>query len=158
SLGRVKVALPWLAPDFETDWARVCQFGVGKEYGAVFVPDIGDEVLVGFEFGDARRPYVLGGLINGKTNHAFLGDAVKSLGFTSKVVKSGYVSRQGHQLRFDDDGGVGGQNSAITLGTKDDKIGLKIDQTGGKVTFTCKPSMPESQSPSGTFTIETGDL
>ena len=158
SLGRVKIALPWLSPDFETDWARVVQFGVGKEYGAVFVPDVGDEVLVGFEFGDMRRPYVLGGLINGNCQHDFLSDAVKSLGFTSTVVKSGWVSRQGHRLLFDDDGGPTGSTSAITLGTKDDKMGMKIDQTGGTLKLTCDPSPPESQTPQGTITIEAGNM
>jgi hypothetical protein len=158
SLGRVKVALPWLAPDFETDWARVAQVGIGKEYGALFIPDVGDEVLVGFEFGDVRRPYVIGGLVNGNCQHEFLSDAVKSLGFTSKIVKSGFVSRQGHRLLFDDDGGPTGSNSAITLGTKDDKLGLKIDQTNGKISLTCDPSPPDSMSPQGTLTIETGSL
>ncbi len=158
SLGRVKIALPWLAPDFETDWARVVQFGVGKEYGAVFVPDVGDEVLVGFEFGDMRRPYVLGGLINGNCQHAFLSDAVKSLGFTSSVVKSGWVSREGHKLLFDDDGGPTGSTSAITLATKDDNMGLKIDQTGGTIKLTCDPSPPASQTPQGTLTIECGNM
>jgi hypothetical protein len=101
---------------------------------------------------------VLGGLINGKSEHEFLDDAVKSLGFVSTVVKSGYVSRQGHRLLFDDDGGPTGQNSAITLGTKDDKLGLKIDQTNGTITLTCDPAPPESMSPQGSLTIETGSL
>ena len=158
TLGRVKVALPWLSPDFETDWARVVQVGVGKEYGAVFVPDVGDEVLVGFEFGDVRRPYVLGGLINGNCQHPFLQDAIKTSGYTSTVVKSGWVSRQGHVLLFDDDGGATGSNSAITLGTKDNKIGLKVDQTNGKLTLNCDPSAPESQSPQGTITIQAGNM
>ena len=47
---------------------RACvQVGMGKEWGNLFLPEVGDEVLVGFEFGDSRRPYVIGGLINGKT-------------------------------------------------------------------------------------------
>ncbi len=32
-LYRVKVALPWLSPDFETDWARVVMPGLGAAYG-----------------------------------------------------------------------------------------------------------------------------
>ena len=54
-------------PFYESDWARVVQVGMGKEWGNLFLPEVGDEVLVGFEFGDARRPYVIGGLINGKS-------------------------------------------------------------------------------------------
>ena len=65
--GRVKLGFPWLAPFYETDWARVVQVGMGKEWGNLFLPEVGDEVLVGFEFGDTRRPYVIGGLLNGKS-------------------------------------------------------------------------------------------
>lgn len=65
--GRVKVTLPWLAPDFETDWAPNVQFCSGQRSGAMFMPEIGDEVLLAFEFGDPRRPYVLGGMMNNFT-------------------------------------------------------------------------------------------
>ena len=72
TMGRVKLGFPWLAPFYESDWARVVQVGMGKEWGNLFLPEVGDEVLVGFEFGDSRRPYVIGGLINGKTEHPLL--------------------------------------------------------------------------------------
>ncbi|MGQ0839840.1 phage baseplate assembly protein V [Actinokineospora sp.] len=65
--GRVKVTLPWLALDFETDWAPNTQFCSGQRSGAMFMPEIGDEVLVAFEFGDARRPYVIGAMMNNLT-------------------------------------------------------------------------------------------
>lgn len=54
SKGKVKVALPWLSPDYESDWARVVQLGAGRRSGLVFLPEVGDEVLLGFEFGDPR--------------------------------------------------------------------------------------------------------
>lgn len=68
-LGRVKVALPW-SPDarggrYEA-WARVSTMMAGKNRGSWFIPDVNDEVLVAFEGGDPRRPYVLGALWNGK--------------------------------------------------------------------------------------------
>jgi hypothetical protein len=65
--GRVKVTLPWLSPDFETDWAPNIQFQSGQKGGAVFMPAVGDEVLLAFEFGDPRRAYVLGGMMNNYT-------------------------------------------------------------------------------------------
>jgi len=65
--GRVRVTLPWLAPDFETDWAPNVQFCSGQRSGAMFMPEIGDEVLVAFEFGDVRRPYMLGAMMNNYT-------------------------------------------------------------------------------------------
>lgn len=65
---RVKVALPW-APDSGSGryeaWARLATLYAGPNCGSLFVPHVGDEVLVAFEHGDARRPYVLGMLWNG---------------------------------------------------------------------------------------------
>ena len=68
-LGRVKLTLPW-APDtgngkYEA-WARVATLMGGNNRGSWFIPDTGDEVLIAFEGGDPRRPFVLGGLWNGK--------------------------------------------------------------------------------------------
>jgi len=66
--GRVKVKLPWV-PDTGSDhyevWARVATLMGGNNRGSWFIPDVNDEVLVAFEGGDPRRPYVLGGLWNG---------------------------------------------------------------------------------------------
>ncbi len=68
SQGRVKVTLPW-SPDNGSEryevWARLATLMGGKQRGSWLIPDVGDEVLVVFEAGDARRPYVIGGLWNG---------------------------------------------------------------------------------------------
>jgi phage protein D len=61
-LGRVRVKFPALSDSEESWWARVVTPGGGAEAGLSFMPQINDEVLVGFEHGDLRRPYVLGGL------------------------------------------------------------------------------------------------
>jgi uncharacterized protein involved in type VI secretion and phage assembly len=66
--GRVKVSLPW-SPDgsggsYEA-WARLATLMGGSNRGSWFIPDAHDEVLIAFEGGDPRRPYVLGGLWNG---------------------------------------------------------------------------------------------
>ena len=63
--GRVRLNFPWLSDDYVSGWARTVQAGAGKDRGAMVVPEVGDEVLVVFEQGDFRRPYVLGGLHNG---------------------------------------------------------------------------------------------
>lgn len=62
-LGRVQLSLPWL-PDYEP-WARVAVLSAGSSRGTWFIPQIGDEVLVAFEQGDIRAPYVVGSLWNG---------------------------------------------------------------------------------------------
>jgi uncharacterized protein involved in type VI secretion and phage assembly len=67
--GRVKVRLPW-SPDTNGDayeaWARLATMMAGNNRGSWFVPDVNDEVLVAFEAGDPRRPYVVGALWNGQ--------------------------------------------------------------------------------------------
>src|SRR5262249_31975054 len=63
-VGRVKVKFPWLSDATESDWTKIVTFMAGQERGAVFLPEVNDEVLVGFEHGDINFPYVLGGLWN----------------------------------------------------------------------------------------------
>ena len=57
-----------------TSWIRVmtpdgggCRDGVETNRGFVFIPEVGDHVLVGFRHGDPNRPYVMGSLFNGRT-------------------------------------------------------------------------------------------
>ena len=63
-LGRVRVQFPTLSADDESAWARIATPGGGKERGLQWLPEVDDEVLVGFELGDHARPVVLGGLWN----------------------------------------------------------------------------------------------
>jgi phage protein D/phage baseplate assembly protein gpV len=63
-LGRVRVKFPALGDNIEGNWARIALTGAGKDAGMSFMPMVGDEVVVGFEHGDTRRPVVLGGLHN----------------------------------------------------------------------------------------------
>jgi uncharacterized protein involved in type VI secretion and phage assembly len=64
SLGRVRVQFPTLGDSIEGIWARVALPGAGPDAGLSFMPQIDDEVVVGFEHGDTRRPVVLGSLHN----------------------------------------------------------------------------------------------
>jgi phage protein D len=154
--GRVKLGFPWLAPFYETDWARCVQVGMGKEWGNLFLPEVGDEVLVGFEFGDARRPYVIGGLLNGKSSHPLLKTAVKSAGLSAQIVKRGIVSRTGNQLAFEDEipsplTPKPPSKSKITLGDADGKLQLTFDVVNGELHILCNGG---SMSPVGKIVIE----
>lgn len=66
SMGRVKVKVPALADDLETWWARVVTQSAGSQRGVYMLPAVNDEVILAFENGDTRRPYVLGSLFNGQ--------------------------------------------------------------------------------------------
>lgn len=63
-LGRVRVTFPTLSVDDESTWARVVSPGGGNKRGMQWLPEVDDEVLVGFELEDKTRPVVLGGLWN----------------------------------------------------------------------------------------------
>ena len=65
-LGRIRVQIPALGDDNESGWARVAVPSAGKERGLMMLPMVGDEVLIGFEHGDTRRPFVIGSLYNGE--------------------------------------------------------------------------------------------
>ena len=64
-LGRVKIKYPTLPDSVESGWVRIARETSGKERGTVGLPHVNDEVVVGFEHGDVRRPYILGTLFNG---------------------------------------------------------------------------------------------
>ena len=64
NLGRLKVKYDWL-DDGAASWARLSVPHAGGNRGFLFLPEIGDEVLVGFEHGDPERPYIIGSLWNG---------------------------------------------------------------------------------------------
>ncbi|WP_406410964.1 phage baseplate assembly protein V [Streptomyces sp. NBC_01614] len=159
--GRVKVMLPVLSPSYVTDWARVVQVGAGADGGAYFLPEVGDEVLVGFEFGDVRRPYVIGGLLNNNSSYHLdgLGGPAVMPPVAGQVVRRGFASPTGNRLTFHDVATVGGPSlqSSVVLGTKSENIALSIDQKMGTVTLSCKPVPPESSNPAGTITIECGE-
>ncbi|HEY5521317.1 MAG TPA: VgrG-related protein [Candidatus Limnocylindrales bacterium] len=120
--GRVKVKMPWLAGNYESYWAPVVHAGAGPNSGSVYIPEVDDEVLVAFENGDVGRPYVLGGLYNGKDKPK-LGDGLFDNG---KVKRRGFISRKGHQLVFFDADG----KSGIALLTSDNKIRVSLDESG----------------------------
>ena len=124
-VARVKLKFPWLSESYESDWARLVQLGAGPDSGAVFIPEVNDEVLVGFEFGDIRRPYVVGSLYNGKDKPK-LGDGLLDNG---NVKRRGFVSRKGSRLIFfDGDGDVG-----IALLSSDGKLKVALKETDREI-------------------------
>jgi uncharacterized protein involved in type VI secretion and phage assembly len=144
-LCRVKVSYPWHDKPRESYWARLTMPMAGKERGLVFIPEVGDEVVVGFEREDLRFPYVLGALWNGKDKPPLANDDGKN---DKRILQS----RKKHYLLFDD----GAQGVVELLHEKGRKIvfddnGFAVQDERGNVV--------KVDSNSGAMTIEaTGQL
>jgi hypothetical protein len=122
---RVKLKFPWLDDKYESDWARITQLGAGPDSGAHFIPEVNDEVLVAFEFGDIRRPYVVGSLYNGQDKPK-LGDGLFDNG---KVKRRGFISRKGHKFIFFDDANKAG----MAFISSDGKLKISLNETNSEI-------------------------
>ena len=126
--GRVRVRMNWQTDGMQTGWVRVMtpdggsSSDVKSNRGFVFIPEVGDQVLLGFRHGDPARPYVLGSLFNGTTGGGGgQGNNCKSL-----------TTRSGSSLKLDDSAG------SVTL---HDKGGVKMNFDGaGNQTLATKAS------------------
>ena len=126
--GRVRVHMNWQTDGMQTGWVRVMtpDGGSSKDVrsnrGFVFIPEVGDQVLLGFRHGDPARPYVMGSLFNGTTGGGGgQGNNCKSL-----------TTRSGSSLKLDDSAG------SVTL---HDKGGVSMNFDGaGNQTLATKAS------------------
>ena len=150
--GRVKVQYPWLSADHASDWARVVVPGGGPERGMAFLPEINDEVLVGFELGDIHYPYVLGGLWNGKdVPPGDMGKMIAGSNVEQRVIRS----RTGHMITLDDSSGDGGvkvedrNGNTVHIKTNGDELVVTMK---GNVSIDSKQNM--SVKTQGGVTIE----
>ena len=167
--GRVKVTLPW-SPDTGSGryeaWARLATMMGGNNRGSWFVPDVNDEVLLVFEGGDTRRPYVVGALWNGS-------DAPpESMDGSGNNYKKVIRSRNGVKLTLDDDDGKekficetpGGQKITLKDGPGaieiEDSNGnsIKLESSGVTVTASAKVTINASQVTvsAGMVTVDAG--
>ncbi|XVV15539.1 phage baseplate assembly protein V [Actinoplanes sp. CA-131856] len=136
--GRIKVRFPWLDDRSVTDWCRISQLYAGDGYGSLFVPEIGDEVVVAFVHGDMRFPIILGGLYNGQDKPP----VAPVDGRDQKIIRT----RAGHRILFDDK-----QDQAAvrivsaaghTMEMDDSGTAVRITAaTGGTVTVTADGSI-----------------
>ncbi|MBF8277357.1 MAG: phage tail protein [Candidatus Brocadiaceae bacterium] len=141
-LGRVKVKIPRINNEDESNWARVVSFMAGKERGGFFLPEVDDEVLVAFEFGDINMLYVIGALWNGvdkppETN----GDGKNNKGFIT--------SRSGHIIRLNDEDG----KEMIEIVDKTEKNSIVFDTAKNTITISTDKDITLS-APQGTVKIE----
>ena len=122
--GRVRVRMNWQTDGMQTGWVRVMtpdggsSSDVKSNRGFVFIPEVGDQVLLGFRHGDPARPYVMGSLFNGVTG---------SGGFAANHKKS-LTTRSGSTVTFDDTA-----HTILLQTTRANKI--FIDELNGTITI-----------------------
>jgi uncharacterized protein involved in type VI secretion and phage assembly len=167
--GRVKVKLPW-SPDtgggaYEA-WARLATLMGGKHRGSWFVPEVDDEVLLAFEGGDPRRPYVVGCLWNG-------GDPPpESMDSAGRNNLKSLRSRNGVKLTLDDADGQekllletpGGQKLTLKDGPGEIELrdsngnSIKLQPSGITVTAAAKVTVSASnvEVSAGMVTVNAG--
>jgi uncharacterized protein involved in type VI secretion and phage assembly len=152
--GRVKVKFPTLTEDHNSNWARMVSSGAGNQRGFDCLPEINDEVLVAFEHGDIHRPYVIGGVWNGKDAPPEpVGNSVKGGKVRLRTIKT----RTGHQIQFveEDQAGIyvethGGHK--IRLNDSDRSI--TVSSTGGHKILLDDASGSVTVSSTGNLTIK----
>jgi phage protein D len=129
SLNRVRVRLPWRGDGGDGVWARLANPDAGDGYGTVLVPDVGQEVLVGFVDGDPAVPVVLGSLHNGTQQPPVVVDAEKN------AVRA-LVTPDGHTLRMEDGVAVtleSGKGNSLVLSDEDGEVVLTHGDSGNKI-------------------------
>ena len=145
--GRVRVRMNWQTEGMQTGWVRVMtpdggsSSDVKSNRGFVFIPEVGDQVLLGFRHGDPARPYVMGSLFNGTTGGGGLeGNHMKSL-----------TTRSGHTIKLND------SLSSLGITIKDIKgNSIHIDSVGDDIIINAKRNITINAGE--TFTVNAREM
>lgn len=124
--GRVKLHFPWdrhgKADETSSCWIRVAQIWAGKAWGSMFIPRIGQEVIVEYLEGDPDRPLVTGRVYNGDTTVPYALPDNKTI----STIKSNSSKGGGgfNEFRFED---KKGSENVFLYGQKDQNIQIVND-------------------------------
>lgn len=125
-LGRVELKFPWLGDEADADvrsWATLVTPYADDNQGLQILPEVDTQVVVAFEAGDLRRPYVIGACWNGREALPQEPEAANNI----RVWKT----RSGSKLEFDDTEGA----AKITLSTAGGHE-LVLDEGSSEITLT----------------------
>ncbi|MEM5540340.1 phage baseplate assembly protein V, partial [Olleya sp. AS48] len=124
-LGRIRVQFAWQKITGEmTPWIRIVTPHAGGDKGFHFIPETGEEVLIGFEGGNAEHPYMMGSLYNGSGKAGAFQNANNDI----KALQS----RSGNKMVFNDNEGSTTNTDSGTAGIKLDGSGTIINQANDK--------------------------
>jgi len=116
----------------------------GQDRGLRFPYEKGDEVLVAFEHGDPRRPYILGGLWSSADRPP--ADDGQTPQSNWRFIKS----RSGHIIKLDDT--PGGEKIEVTA--SDGQRQIVVDASNQKIQIICNTGDIEVSAPTGTVKVE----
>ena len=146
-LGRVLLTYP-LLEDQESQWARLAVPMAGPDRGTFFRPEVDDEVLVAFEHGDVRRPYILGSLWS--TTDQPPADDGNAKENNWRFIKS----RSGHVIKFNDTQG----SETIEIIDKNEKHKIIIDSANEKIQIICDSGDIELTASAGKFKVDASEV
>ncbi|MDY8138335.1 type VI secretion system Vgr family protein [Aquimarina sp. 2201CG5-10] len=128
-LSRVRVEFPWQKQNGElTPWLRIVTPHAGGDKGFHFVPEIDEEVLIGFEGRNAERPFVMGTLYNGSANPSSWQTEANDI----KAIRT----RSGHTIEFNDTNG----SEFISITDKNRNL-IHIDTANNDITISAGENM-----------------
>ena len=127
-MARIRVKYPWREDNQNSYWARPAVLYAGKNRGAFFLPEVGDEVLLAFDKGDVEHPYILGALWNGQDTPPDTNSDGKN---NTKLIRT----RSGHEVRFFEDSG----KESVEIKTQGGHS-VKMDDTSGSAQINIKDS------------------
>lgn len=148
---RILVNAPSLDKSGNGIWARLTNFYATSGAGAFFLPEVGDEVILGFLNEDSNFPVILGSLYSGNKNKPF-----NEMAADENNSKKAIVSKSELRVVFDDEDKIltitTPGNNVITLDDKAKKISVKDENDNSMI---MSPSGITIKSPK-TISIESG--
>lgn len=117
---RIKVDIPVVTESSDGIWARLSTMHASQGHGTYYVPEIDDEVIVGFLNSDSRYPVILGSVYSAKHEAPYSHN-------DSNDIK-GFVSRSKLKLTYDE------SKNSITLETPGGRK-FSMDDSAGKITL-----------------------
>jgi phage baseplate assembly protein V len=125
--GQVKLNYPWLDASLRSDWVPVAAPMAGAGRGVFMMPEVGDEVVVGFQQGDLDQPIVLGFMWNGV-------DQPPAADARERMI----ASNNGHKIRLLDSTPAGGDLGGIII---EDAHGNRVTFSNGQISISAVVSV-----------------
>jgi uncharacterized protein involved in type VI secretion and phage assembly len=142
SVGRIEVSFPWLGEDGGDvrAWATLLTPHADDDHGLMVLPEVDTQVVVGFEAGDLRRPYIVGACWNGREALPEAAQAANNLRLWQSRAKS--------RLEFDDTTGAAKVSITMQSGHK-----VVLDDAAREITITHSNGCELKMDVAGTITI-----